>query len=460
MLTELLTLVERGFAVDAEYVRRAERFLAHQDRGSSARVYDFVRSSGRRRGRWERYANHEIASALPKYLRRHRLYFPAMRRAFKLWNLLPADPNLVLFESDSGKRYADGPRYIYEELVRSRPEIKKVWAYSGKLPTPDPNTRVVKRLSPSYYYYYLARARFWVNNQSFPHYIRRRRDGVFVQTWHGTPLKRMGHDLPEVHGRDAGYLARATAGAAQWTVLVSPNAFATEAIRSAYRYTGDAIEVGYPRNDLLHRIDRDELAARIRARLGIRAEQRVVLYAPTFRDDQLRPGRYDFELPFDLERMHRELGDETVLLLRLHALVKGRIGIPSPLRDHVRDVSRYSEVQELLLIADVLVTDYSSLFFDYASLRRPMVFYAYDLDTYRDKLRGFYLDYEKVVPGPIVETEDELIHALANLSDVEIDPQDVRDEFLARYCPRDDGHAAERVVESVFGSQRRPSTDG
>jgi CDP-glycerol glycerophosphotransferase len=248
---------------------------------------------------------------------------------------------------------------------------------------------------------------------------------------------------------------RASRAAQQWSVLVSPNRFTTERMRSAFRYAGRALELGYPRNDVLHRPDREQVAARVRARLGLDPGQKVVLYAPTFRDDQTQGGRFVFELPFDLDRLHRDLGDDTVLLLRMHILVAQAVEIPAHLRDFVRDVSSYPEIQELYLAADVLVTDYSSVFFDFAQLRRPVVFYAYDLPGYRDKLRGFYLDYATELPGPVVETEDDLVHALTHLDEVEAASAGRREAFLERFAPDDDGHAAERVVDDVFGP--RPS---
>jgi CDP-glycerol glycerophosphotransferase len=115
-------------------------------------------------------------------------------------------------------------------------------------------------------------------------------------------------------------------------------------------------------------------------------------------------------------------------------------------------VSHYPEVQELYLASDALVTDYSSVFFDFAQLRRPMIFYAYDLVSYRDRLRGFYLDYESEVPGPVVETEDALIDALTDLDAVAEKYAHRLDAFVQRFGPRDDGHAAERVVQEIFGS--------
>jgi len=450
VVAEVLERWESGFAIEPAYRKRADRFIAARDRQNAARVYDAVRAAHRRQRLRKRLASSEALNVLPQAIRRSPYYFPAMRRLYAVASRLPADNRLVLFESGLGKQYADSPRYLYEELVQRRPDLIKVWAYNGRLRAPDPHTRVVPRLSMRYFYY-LARARYWVNNQSFPHYIRRRPDRVFVQTWHGTPIKRMLHDLPEIHGRDAGYVERATRGAEQWSVLVSPNEYTSERMRSAFRYRGEILEVGYPRNDVLHRSDRDQVAARVRARLGIEPGQRVFLYAPTFRDDQVQGGRFTFELPFDLERLQAELGDDAVLLLRMHVLVARGLEIPAHLRDFARDVSGYPEIQELYLASDALITDYSSVFFDYAQLRRPMVFYAYDLASYRDTLRGFYLDYATELPGPIVETEAELIDALTSLARVDAEYAERREAFIARFAPQDDGHAAERVVDAIWG---------
>jgi CDP-glycerol glycerophosphotransferase len=330
-----------------------------------------------------------------------------------------------------------------------------VWAYRGKIHTSDPNTTVVQRLSPAYFWH-LGRAKYWVNSQNFPHYMSRRPDKVFVQTWHGTPLKRMLLDIAEMHGRDAGYVDRMTHAAAQWSVLVSPSPYATKAISGAYGYSGPTLEVGYPRNDILMSPDRDRLREVVRTRLGIGAEARVILYAPTFRDDQSDGGRFKFNLPFDLERLQQRLGPDTVVLLRMHVLVSNRLTIPAEYEQNVLDVSAYPEIQELYLASDAVITDYSSVFFDFALLRRPIVFYAYDLEKYRDQLRGFYLDYLRDLPGPIVTTEDELLDTLDDLDAVATSYAPRFDDFIERFGPNDDGHAAERVVDAVFGRARVP----
>jgi CDP-glycerol glycerophosphotransferase len=451
LLAEVERAAGRDFVMGSEYVRRADRFLTHRDQQSCERIFEAVISAKRRHTRIKDLAASELPTAGMRRFRRSRVYFPAMRAMFRLLRKLPADRNRVVFESGVGRQYADSPRYVYEELVRRGSGLKKIWAYPGKIHTQDQNTTSVLRLSVSYYYH-LGRAKYWVNNQNFPHYVTRRPDGVYLQTWHGTPLKRMLYDLETIHGRDGGYIERVTEASSQWSVLASPSPFATTVMRSAFRYEGPVIELGYPRNDIFFRPDAPAVAASVRRRLGIPADKTVVLYAPTFRDDQGVGNRFSFVLPFDLDRFHEEMGDDVVLLLRMHVLVRWDLKIPPEHASTVLDVSTYPEIQELYLASDVLVTDYSSVFFDFANLRRPMVFFAYDLESYRDNLRGFYLDYDKDLPGPVVTSEDALYDTLQSLDQVAQDYSDRNDDFLARFSPRDDGHAAERVVDHVFGT--------
>ncbi|MFD1214154.1 CDP-glycerol glycerophosphotransferase family protein, partial [Arthrobacter sp. GCM10027362] len=442
----LLDLLEEalagGCAMPAEYQRRARRFLKYKDRDNCRRIFDAVlrarpAPSGLRTGTMP-----EIVVTAGQRVRRSRFYFPAMRRLFSLVARTPMAADLIVFESGLGTQYADSPRYIYEELVRRGDQRRKVWVYDRKLPGTDPRTKVVRRLSPGYFWY-LARARYWVNNQNFPHYLRRRPHGTFIQTWHGTPLKRMLHDLDQIHGRDEDYLQRVDQAVRQWSTLLSPSPYATRAFRSAFNYRGPVLEEGYPRNDVLAQGRNTRAGSVIRERLGIPPDKRVVLYAPTFRDDQPAGiGRFGFKLPLDLEAFGRRFGADTVLLLRMHVLVAGQLEIPESAGGCVRDVSGYPEIQELLLASDVLVTDYSSVLFDFAILRRPIIFYAYDLAHYRDTLRGFYLDYGPELPGPVVETQDELFGAVAAAAVPDAALAARLEAFAAKFAPKDDGGAA------------------
>ena len=455
VIETLQGLAAAGFAMSGMYQRRADRFVAHRDRHSSERIFE---ESGKARSRntWlRRQASGEVPTAGLRFFRRSKYYFPAMRLLLRTLQRFPADDNLMVFESGVGRQYADSPRYVYEELIARQSPMKKVWAYNGKIHHRDDQTKVVARLSPSYFWA-LGRARYWVNNQNFPHYVHRRPDGVYLQTWHGTPLKRLLHDLDTIVGRDEGYLDRVTTAARQWSLLASPSPWATDRLRSAFRYEGPVVEVGYPRNDVFFRPDRDDVGASVRRRLGIPEDKTVVLYAPTFRDDQaLAASQFDFRLPLDLETLHTSLGDDVVFLIRQHGLVRSRVDIPEELGTVVKDVTAYPEIQELFLASDVLVTDYSSVFFDFACLRRPIIFYAYDLESYRDELRGFYLDYESDLPGPIVTTEKELYATLQSLQAVTDEFGARYDAFIARFSPHDDGDAARRLVDEMLSHGRK-----
>jgi CDP-glycerol glycerophosphotransferase len=290
-----------------------------------------------------------------------------------------------------------------------------------------------------------------VANDHFPEWLRRRDDQTFLQTWHGTPLKKLGFDASEVSQIDRKFGPGWEHQVPNWQYVVSPNSFATPIMRRAYTIEGEILETGYPRNDVFSRPDRDELEHRVRERLGLPPGARTVLYAPTFRDDLLdRRGRHRLDLHLDLERLRGVLGPETVLLFRKHHYIADPVPVTAD--GFVRDVSSYPEVNELLLATDVLVTDYSSLMFDFANTGRPMLFFTYDLEDYAQRLRGFYLDFAEIAPGPLLRTSEEVAAALR-------DVDAVRERYAARYaafaqrfCEYDDGGAAARVVDRVFGS--------
>lgn len=450
LLAAVSASLDNGNRMEAHFVDRADRFISQRDTSSRERIVQAIKLARRADSVLKRAGKSETVQRAVNVGRRSKFYFPLMKLFYRLAKLTPVDPNLIVFESGVGKQYADSPRNIYEELLRRGDQRRKVWAYNGKFPVDDAGTTAVKRLSPKYYWY-LARAKYWVNNQSFPHYIHRRRDGVYLQTWHGTPLKRMAHDLEYVHGRDAGYLGRVAEAADQWSVLVSSSEYMTNIMRSAFRYRGQVLEAGFPRNDLLAGTQGEDLRSRVRAEYGIGPEKKVVLYAPTFRDDQSTGrGRFGFELPIDLDEFGRCLGADTVLMIRTHVLVQDSFEIPEGLESCIMDVSKVPDIQELYMASDVLITDYSSVFFDFANLPLPIIFYAPDLESYRDKLRGFYIEYDEQLPGPIVTTQEDLFPAIASSDEIMDVYADKRRIFLEKFNPHEDGNSTQRVVDYVF----------
>jgi CDP-glycerol glycerophosphotransferase len=233
-------------------------------------------------------------------------------------------------------------------------------------------------------------------------------------------------------------------------VLLAPNAFSTPIFRRAFELEGQILESGYPRNDLLHQANRAQRAAAVRERLGLSADQRVLLYAPTWRDDAFQQnGRYRFELKLDLQRVTAALGDDHILLLRLHTNVRNSQQARMA-GAGVIDVTRYPDIADLYLISDVLITDYSSAMFDFAGTGRPMLFFTYDLERYRDELRGFYFDFEAEAPGPLLNTSDELIQALRDVDRSAGSYEELYKAFRAKFCALDDGSAAVRVVDRIL----------
>ncbi|MFJ4698074.1 CDP-glycerol glycerophosphotransferase family protein [Streptomyces sp. NPDC088768] len=357
----------------------------------------------------------------------------------------------VLFISYNGKQYSDSPRAVHEELVRRGSDLEQLWLVRDDQAALPPTARKV-RLWSEEWFDALARARYIVTNAHLPHWIERRPGQVVVQTWHGTMLKKIGLDI-EAPAFNPDYHEQLRAETKNWTFLVSANRFSTPILRRSMGFDGEILETGYPRNDVLYAPDLAERAKEIRESLGVPPGKRVILYAPTWRDDDAHSqGRFRFDLKLDTERARAELGHDHVLLVRRHSnTVDGVTGAGD---GFVLDVSDYPDISELYLAADILVTDYSSVMFDYAHLRRPMVFFTYDLEHYRDTLRGFYFDFERNAPGPLVRTTDELVSALRDIDRVIADYSERYQLFHEEFCDLDDGHATERLVERMLAEGR------
>ncbi|GAB7190787.1 hypothetical protein NUM3379_14940 [Kineococcus sp. NUM-3379] len=342
-----------------------------------------------------------------------------------------------------GGRFSDSPRAVYEALVARGDAVGHTWlcapAHAASFPpgvrTVTPGTAASRAA--------LEAADVLVANYGTERGWRKKPGARYVQLWHGTPLKRIHNDaltLPDGPLGDDDHDVRA------WDHLISPNSAATGPLRGAFGFTGPVHETGYPRNDVLSAPDREERRARVRARLGIAEGVRAVLYAPTWRDDVVdAEGRRDFDLRLDLERFSARLGGDHVLLLRLHYFLSGRLGAVSV--PGVLDVSQHPDIAELFLAADVLVTDYSSAMFDFAVTGKPIVYFTYDLAHFRDELRGFYFDLERIAPGPLLATSEEVLDAVADLDAVSLRYAERYAAFRETFCHLEDGRATERVLE-------------
>ncbi|WP_281677007.1 bifunctional glycosyltransferase family 2 protein/CDP-glycerol:glycerophosphate glycerophosphotransferase [Eggerthia catenaformis] len=362
----------------------------------------------------------------------------------------PVDSRIIVFESFRGASYSDTPKYIYEYLAKNYPgEYEFVWVLNDKSYTLPYEGQIVKRFSRKYAYY-MGIAKYFVFNTRQPLWFRKREEQIFLETWHGTPLKRLAFDQEEVTAASPSYKTQFYRQKQEWDFLIAANKFSSDVFRSCFMYDGPMLETGYPRNDLLKDPDRDEITIELKKKCGIPLSKRTILYAPTWRDDEYYGnGSYKFQIKLNLEMMKKELGDEYVVILRTHYYIADNIDLTG-LEDFAYNLSKYDDVTEIYLMSDILITDYSSVFFDYAGLRRPMLFFTYDLDKYRDILRGFYIDMEKELPGPLVYTTEEVINRIKSIDEMNKEYASRYDAFYERFCCWEDGYAAKRVVDAVF----------
>jgi CDP-glycerol glycerophosphotransferase len=291
------------------------------------------------------------------------------------------------------------------------------------------------------YYEAIARASYLVNNVNFPNHLVKRPGQTHVMTHHGTPLKTMGLDQRNApfSGQRIDFEALLQR-CARWDLSVTSNTFSTLVWERAYPLPYETLESGYPRNDVLAAAT-DEDVQRARAELGIEPGQTAVLYAPTHREYEP-----SFVPKLDLAALADALGPDHVLLARLHYFYEGK-GLAATGR--IKNVADHPSVEQLQLAADVLLTDYSSIMFDYGVLDRPIVIHAPDWEIYRT-LRGTYFDLMEEPPGPITRTATEVAEAI-HAGDTR---PDLRATFRARFCALDDGGAAERVVRRVWFGER------
>lgn len=361
------------------------------------------------------------------------------------------DSKMVFFESFFGKSYSGNPKYIYEAMLEMGmdKEYTFVWAYSGENKDIIPgNPIIVDRYEAGDYYRYLARAKYWVNNILFPIH-KKRRGNVYLQTWHGTPLKKLGYDItipgPEVEARKNFYKE-----SRNWDYLISSNEYSSEIFKRAFKFEKEVLEMGYPINDIFFR-DNAEMISNIKSEFGIDGDKKIILYAPTWKDDEQNESwEHYFNLEIDLKRLYEQFGDEYVILLKMHHLVSENLEIDGELKDFAVDVSGWDDIQQLYVTADILITDYSSVFFDYAHSRKPILFFVPDLEHYVSNVRGLYLNMKKELPGPLIKDNDELIDAIKNIADVESEYSEKYDEFYERFCSLCKGSSGKDIVDLVF----------
>lgn len=374
---------------------------------------------------------------------------------------IKVDEKTILFCCFNGKSYSCSPKAIYEYMINDDKfkDYKFIWAFVDdkkyKYLEENINTTVVK-IREKEYKKYLAKAKYWIFNYKIPDFLYPKKNQIFVQCWHGTPLKRLGCDLEHfdnVLNTIDGIKKRYKIEASKFTYFISPSKFASEKFISAWNLKeigkeNIIVEEGYPRNDFLFNYKEKDVQ-QIRKKLGIENDNRkIILYAPTYRSDQHQTGLgYVYKEEIDFKKMEEKFGKEYLILFRPHYFIANSFDFDK-YKGFVYNVANIDDINELYIISDILITDYSSVFFDYANLKRPMIFFMYDLEHYKNESNGFYIDLNEL-PGPIVETQEDLEKSIEDV-DFNIGSSKKYKEFNEKYNYLDDGNASKRVIEKVI----------
>ncbi|MFJ8104188.1 CDP-glycerol glycerophosphotransferase family protein [Streptomyces sp. NPDC096132] len=370
----------------------------------------------------------------PRGLRTRLFYRRQLRRRI--------DPNLAVYCAYWGRGYACNPAAIHAKAAELAPHVRSVFLVepdqAHAMPKGVDHAVIGSRRS----WQVLARAKYLVNNANFAEGVVKRQGSVHVQTQHGTPLKRMGVDQSTypVVAAATGSFTKLLGRVDRWDYNLSSNTHSTQMWERAFPGRYEHLEYGYPRNDVFYTATAEDVT-RIRRELGVPEGSTAVLYAPTHRDH-----RTGFETGLDLEAFCEAAGEDVVVLLRAHYFYDRG---PARGTGRIIDVTGHRSSEDVCLAADALVTDYSSIMFDYANLDRPIVVYADDWDVYTET-RGVYFDLMAQPPGPVARTPEELARVFRDGSYASPASEELRAAFRARFCQFDDGRAAERVVRRVL----------
>lgn len=394
-----------------------------------------------------------------KLVRSTRLFFKKL--AYLKYKICyKVDGKMVFFEVFDGRNYTCSPKAIYEKMITMDEfeNYKFIWAFNDPSKhevIKDKRLKIVKTKT-SDYYKYISMSKYWIVNSIMDESITKKKNQVYVQCWHGTPLKRLRYDI-EVNGAVLNTVEeirkRNDMDAKKFDYFISPSKYCTEKFTSAFNLVALGkkdiiIEEGYPRNDSLFNKNKKDID-KIKEKLGIPKNKKVICYLPTFRDNQHTSGvGYTYDLAIDFDSLKKKFSKDYVILFRPHYFIANKIDL-SKYKGFVYNVASYDEINDIYLVSDLLITDYSSVFFDYANLKRPVLFYMYDFDDYKNNLRDFYISLDEL-PGPIVKTQEELEECISNVDKSVTKFKDTYQKFNDKYNYLDDGNASERVIKKIM----------
>ena len=358
---------------------------------------------------------------------------------------LPVHPKRIMFESLWGKQFNCNPRYFYEYINENHPDYECIWSFNDEQTYITGDAIRVRKYSLKYYYY-LATSKYFVDNVNFEDMFVKKDDQVYVQTMHGTPLKTLGLDVPfdfDTNKKKRDFVNRCS----RWNYLLVQSDYVVDLSKSCFEYDNSYLKFGYPRNDILFSKNNKKDIDNIKMKLNLPLDKKVILYAPTWRL------KNKFELMIDLKSFKESLSDEYVLILRMHHYANNPLDYLEN-DDFVHDFSMYNSIEELYLISDILITDYSSAMFDYAILDRPIILFTYDLENYVKNIRGIYFDLEKNKPGPLLYTSHDVENAIINIDQIEEEYKPFRRKFQEKFNQYECENSSEQIFNEMVKGQK------
>lgn len=367
-----------------------------------------------------------------------RFYKYILSNTFKFIGIfIKTDDRLILFNGH-GRKFNDSPKKIYDYLIKNGlyKDYKIVWALDEPEKYDIPFATKVK-MDTLKYFIIALKAKYWVSCVNIERGLKfKKKQTIYLNTWHGIPIKKIGNAVNNRRDFDFSNI----------DIFCCSGDYEREIyIRDFNVLEEKLIFSGLPRNDQLYNVSIKDIE-RYKKKLNLPLDKKVILYAPTWRDSKNFGKTYNLAPPVDIEYLQSKLQDKYVLLMRTHPYTNKLMGIN--FNNFIRDFSEYPNINELLIVADILVSDYSATIFDFSILERPIICFAYDYDEY-SRERGLYLDLENEFPGGIIKTQEDLVERIITL-DYEIESIKIA-EFKRKYI-QTNGNATEICVNELLSA--------
>lgn len=380
-----------------------------------------------------------------------RVIWTMSRCILKIWGCgVPVQPKTIIFSSFGGRGFNDSPKALYDEICNRKEfdDWKLIWAFINPQDFEIPRGEKIRIDTPTFFHALLY-SRVWISNSCMDRGIGlSRKCNIKIETWHGTPLKKICGEEHQTSVEKSPELYKGRID--EDTIRCAQSEFDRRIFARIFHASINSILLSdLPRNDELLKYKPERLNT-IRNKLGIEQHKKVILYTPTYREYLMNEDYQSFIAPpIDLTKWEQELGSKYILLIRAHYAVAVALGIKD--NTFVKDVSKYPSINDLYAISDMMISDYSSTYFDYSILDRPVFCFAYDLEEYEEK-RGLYLNLTDVLPCEIDRDEDSLINRIKNL-DIEEASYKTK-KFHHKFAPKA-GNASKVVIdklcERIFG---------